>query len=303
MRVRDAFFNEIYNLTKEGKDIVIVSSDLGAPSLDLFRKEFPHRFVNVGIAEQNAVAVAAGLQLAGKQVIYYGLNPFPVTRAFDQVRDIMESLQVPITVTALNAGTCSADAGYTHMAIENMSIMRTLTHVQLVNPSDVTMARKLAWECIAHPYPRYVQFDKFIEDTCYESDEDIDFEKGFISNQKESDVAVITYGIMSRKILDMNLPVKVIDCFALPLDEQAFIQEIQDAKKIVTVEDGVLSGGIGSMVLEILNDNGITIPVIRKGLRFSSGMPKAYVNRDQIFDSENLTDSDLRGIILDLLRG
>ena len=101
----------------------------------------------------------------------------------------------------------------------------------------------------------------------------------------------------------MNLPVKVIDCFALPVDEQVFIQEIQDAKKIVTVEDGVLSGGIGSMVLEILNDNGISIPVIRKGLRFSSGMPKAYVNRDQIFGSENLTDSDLRGIILDLLRG
>ena len=167
MRVRDAFFQEIYDLTKKGRDIVIVSSDLGAPSLDLFRKDFPHRFINVGIAEQNAVAVAAGLQLAGKQVIYYGLNPFPVTRAFDQMRDIMESLQIPITVTALNAGTCSADAGYTHMAIENMSVMRTLSHVRKINPSDEIMARMLARECIAHPCPRYIQFDKFIEDSCY----------------------------------------------------------------------------------------------------------------------------------------
>lgn len=303
MRVRDAFFNEIYDLTKKGKDIVIVSSDLGAPSLDLFRKEFPHRFVNVGIAEQNAVAVAAGLQLAGKQVIYYGLNPFPVTRSFDQVRNIMEALQIPITVTALNAGTCSADAGYTHMAIENMSLMRTLSHVQLVNPSDETVARKLAQECINNPRPRYVQFDKFIQGIYYETKDEIDFSKGFVSNQIESDLIIVAYGIMSRTMLNINLPVKVIDCFSIPIDELAFVQEIQKAKKILTVEDGVLSGGLGSIVLEILNDNCINIPVIRKGLRFLNGMPKEYLNRDKIYDYEQLKETDLRTTIQELLKG
>lgn len=302
MRVRDAFFDEIYDLTKKENDIIIVSSDIGAPSLDLFRQEYPHRFVNVGIAEQNAVAVAAGLQLAGKHVIYYGLNPFPITRAFDQVRNVMEALQIPITVTALNAGTCSADAGYTHMAIENMSIMRTLPHVQLVNPSDITMARRLAHECIEHPCPRYIQFDKFIQDVYYDDADEIDFNRGFMTNQLESNIIIITYGIMSRNILNLDLPVKVIDCFSIPVDECALIQEIKNAKVVLTVEDGILNGGLGSMVLEILNDNGMSIPVLRKGLRFMDGMPNKYLNREKIHDYEQLSIRQLQNTIEELLK-
>lgn len=301
MRVRDAFFDEIYRRTQSGNDIVIVSSDIGAPSLDDFRKEFPHRFINVGIAEQNAVAVASGLQLAGKHVIYYGLNPFPVTRAFDQVRNIMEALQIPITVAALNAGTCSADAGYTHMAIENMSIMRTLPHVQLVNPSDTTIARKIARECIENPCPRYIQFDKFAQDACYLDENQIDLKKGFITNQIESELVVITYGIMSRIILGLNLQIKVIDCFSIPVDESALINDIQNAKRIITVEDGILNGGLGSMLLEILSDNELNIPVIRKGLRLLNGMPKEYLNRDKVFDYEQLSMSELQNTIEELL--
>ena len=98
MIVRDAYFSEIYELTKLGEDIVIVSADLGAPSLDLFRRDFPQRFISVGIAEQNLLSVAAGIALAGKKVIAFGLNPFPVTRAFDQMRNLLNNLQIPITV-------------------------------------------------------------------------------------------------------------------------------------------------------------------------------------------------------------
>lgn len=287
MKVRDAFFNKIFQKTREGEDIVVISSDIGAPSLDDFRRDFPNRFVNVGIAEQNLIAVASGLQLSGKKVITYALNPFPVTRAFDQVRNIMASLQIPLTVTALNAGTCSAEAGYTHMPVENMTIMRSLKNVKVINPSDETIIRKLVDEILNRPCPRYVQFDKYIEGVCYE-EEDIDFETGFVTNKTESEIAVVSYGIMAHQLMKHNLPAKVIDCFCLPVSADRFVDEVRDCTQIITIEDGVLDGGIGSMVLEILNDREISIPVKRRGLRFEEGYPHKFTNRELLFEEEGL---------------
>lgn len=302
MKVRDVFFNAIYQRTKEGEDIVIVSSDIGAPSLDDFRKDFPNRFINVGIAEQNSIAVAAGLQLSGKKVITYGLNPFPVTRAFDQVRNVMASLQIPITVTALNAGTCSADAGYTHMAIENVALMRSLKNIKIVNPSDEAVAQKLTTVILNEPYPRYIQFDKYVEGTLYDQ-KDIDFETGFITNKVDSAVVVISYGIMAQQLMKLNIPVKVIDCFSLPISETKFVEEVKNCTQIMTVEDGVINGGIGSMIVEILSDKGMPIPVKRKGLRFIDGYPHVYTNRELLWDGEQLSFSELECEIRKMYEG
>lgn len=296
MKVRDVFFNEIYERTKSGEDIVVVSSDIGAPSLDDYRRDFPNRFINVGIAEQNLIAVSSGLQLAGKKVVAYALNPFPVTRAFDQVRNIMASLQIPITLTALNAGTCAADAGYTHMAIENISLMRTLLNVQIVNPSDETIVKKLIDVIMDKPYARYVQFDKYIEGILYQ-EKDIDFDIGFVTNKIESKTAIISYGIMAHQLMKLNLPVKVIDCFSLPVSVEQLVEEVKDCVQIITIEDGVLNGGIGSMMLEILNDRGMKIPVQRKGVKFAQGYPHIYTNREMLWKEEQLSIADIENEI------
>ena len=136
LSVRDKFFNTIFELIKSGEDIYVVSADLGAPSLDDLRKYFPERFISVGIAEQSLVSISAGLATAGKKVVAYGLNPFPVTRAFDQVRCLMGELKIPVTLCALNAGVCSAEAGYTHMAIDVFNIMKCVPCVRIFNPAD-----------------------------------------------------------------------------------------------------------------------------------------------------------------------
>lgn len=102
--VRDKFFNTIFEMIKFGEDIYVVSADLGAPSLDDLRKYFPNRFINVGIAEQSLISISAGLAVSSKKVIAYGLNPFPVTRAYDQLRCLMGELKIPVTLCALNSG-------------------------------------------------------------------------------------------------------------------------------------------------------------------------------------------------------
>ncbi len=288
MNVRDSFFNTIYELTRNGEDISLVSSDLGAPSLDNFRRDFPQRFVNVGIAEQNSISVAAGLSLAGKKTLTYGLNPFPVTRAFDQIRNLLGGFQYPVAVTALKAGTSAAEAGLSHMAFENMSLMRTLRNVRLYNPTDEIMSRKIAQNFINNPKPIYVQFDPQLKGIIYDED-DIDIEKGFISNGLSGDIAIISYGIWIPKLIDANLPVRLIDCFALPLDEDELVKEICNCKKIITIEDGVEQGGIGSMMLEIMNKRNVSIPIKRLSLEFNRGYPGKLVSREDVFEMEGLT--------------
>lgn len=285
MKVRDAFFDEVYKNVKQGEDFVIVSSDIGAPSLDSFRKDFPQRFVNVGIAEQNAISVAAGLQLAGKKVITYGLNPFLVTRAFDQIRNVMASQRIPITVTALNAGTCSADAGYSHMAIENLSLVRSLKNIQIINPSDETMARSLVEEILKDKRPRYVQFDKYIDGSYY-AKECLDYSKGFTTTGGKQDTIIVSYGFLSQEMRKKNHNIKIIDCFSLPIDEIAFVQEINEGRRVIVIEDSICSGGIGSMVLEVANKYRITIPIEINALRFEEGYPQKYTNRALIFKDE-----------------
>lgn len=304
MTARDAFFERIVQHTKQGEDIVIVSADLGAPSLDVFRRDFGNRFINVGIAEQNLLSVAGGLALAGKKVIAYGLNPFPVTRAYDQIRNIMSGLRIPITLTALNAGTCSAEAGYTHMPVENLAMLRPLKHIKIINPSDESAARKAADFSVYENTPLYIQFDKFVMGSIYDEDK-IDFTKGFIGTGEGSDFTVITYGIWARKFIDVcgalgknRIGLRVVDCFSLPVAEDDFREELKRAKRIVCIEDNCREGGLGSMVLEMLSDMELPKPVKRISLQANRKKREPILcNRDKLLENEGL---DMDDIILKL---
>lgn len=294
MNVRDVFFSEIYNYTKQGEDICIVSADLGAPSLDLFRRDFGNRFINVGIAEQNLLSVSAGLALSGKKVIAFGLNPFPVTRAYDQLRNLMASLQVPFTLAALNAGTCSAEAGYTHLPIENMAVLRPLKNITIWNPSDETTAKLAAEKVVFAGATNYIQFDKYISGIIY-SDDEIDIPKGFASYGDGKDFTIVTNGFwvsfFRSKLEELQMRginIRIIDCFALPVSKDLLIKELDDAKQIVCVEDNCREGGLGSMVLELLSDYSLMKQVRRIALDLPNGYSLLLGNRDFLFQREGL---------------
>lgn len=295
MNVRDVFFDSLYSYVRAGEDIVIVSADLGAPSLDVFRRDFPHRFISVGIAEQNSIAIAGGLAMTGKISIAYGLNPFPVTRAYDQIRNIMASLRMPVTVAALKAGTCTAEAGFSHIAVENISLLRCLRNITIICPSDETISRLAVELIVSKPYPRYIQFDPFIVGSLY-SDDEIDFKKGYVVSGA-GDIAIVSNGIWAHQIKQDNPGVKLFDCFSLPLDKASFVSEISQCSRVLTVEDGVADGGLGSMILELFNDEGIKIPVKRMALRFEDGYSKLFTDRETIFEHEGLTMDAIKKVI------
>lgn len=298
--VRDAFFFEIYNRVKCGDDIYIITADLGAPSLDDFRRDFPDRYISAGIAEQNMIQIAAGMTWGGYSVVAYGLNPFPITRAFDQIRCLMAELKVPITLCGLNAGLCSAECGYTHMPIEDMALLRTLSNIEVYNPSDDVISRKLAKETMNHPKPRIIRFDKSIKGSLYNSEPD--FSKGFsvLGNQDEAELCVITSGCYTRelsKVCQDNTDIKQIDLYKVPVDEAELVSEIQKCNQVITIEENVKSGGIGSLILEILSDYGISKQVRRYGLNMKNGYYDVFTDRAFIRKAQNIDIEHLLKVI------
>ncbi len=276
MTVRDAFFHYVYEKSNSGMDIKVVTPDLGAPSLDDFRRDYPERYISVGIAEQNLIAVAAGLACSGERVVAYGLNPFPVTRAYDQVRNLLASHQFPVILAGLNAGTCSAQAGYTHMPIEDYTLTRCLEGLVTVDVSCEEMARCCLDYALSVRRPVYVRFDKRISGAVYPA-AGIDFSRGYISTGT-GDTVLASYGFMARKAGEireqlgrMGVDIRVVDIFSTGFDREALMEEMVPAHQIVTLEDNVLPGGFGSMVLELLSDHGMSIPVLRKGIRWYDG--------------------------------
>lgn len=307
--VRDIFFNRIYELIRKGEDLVVVTSDLGAPSLDDLRTFFPERYISVGIAEQSLITVAAGLALAGKKVIAYGLNPFPITRAYDQVRCLMAERNIPVTLCALNAGLCSAESGYTHMPVEDIGMVRMLSNIRVCTPSDETIARKLADATLISDEARYIRFDKTISGTVYK-DEEIDFNTGFTvyGEEKKSGVGIVTNGcfvqplrILAGEYMKKQIPLRIVDLHTLPADRRRLAETLGTFERILTVEEHVLSCGIGSAILEILSDYMLPIPVKRLGLDFSNGYYDVFTDRRYIREDQKLDDQSIRSLIDELV--
>lgn len=302
LSVRDKFFNTIFEMIKSGEDIYVVSADLGAPSLDDLRRYFPDRFINVGIAEQSLISISAGLAVSGKKVVAYGLNPFPVTRAYDQVRCLMGELKIPLTLCALNAGVCSAEAGYTHMAVEVFNMMRCLPCVKTFNPSDETLSEILAKDTVNVASPRYIIFDKASRGTFYDKDK-LNIGRGYTVYQpiqERPHLTIVTCGSFIPMVretaelyADKKISVKVIDMFSCPVNEQSFLEDVRESPQIITWEENILSGGLGSYVLEMLADNQINIPVKRYGLRFNEGVPQIFMSRDYMREQNHLDKTSI----------
>ena len=309
--VRDAFFNRIYQKIHSGEDIYIITPDLGAPSLDNLRKYHPDRFISVGIAEQSLITIAAGLIQSGHKVVAYGLNPFPVTRAFDQVRCVMSELNIPLTLCGLNAGICSADAGYTHMATEVFGMMRMLPNIRINNPSDETMAECLADAAVSDPRSRFIFFDKAISGKRHAPSE-IDFEKGYFAyhplpNAKIALIANGCYSTICSEIVDTyalrGVALTLIEPYSIPVDTERLTKDLSGISHILTVEENMLPGGLGAYVLEILSDHQMNIPVTRMGLRMENGVPRVFMNRTYLRDQQKLNPGDIVASIDRIIEG
>ena len=263
---RDAFFDELYEIAKKDKGVLLVSADMAAPSLDKWREELPDQFVNVGIAEQNMIAVATGLALSGKKPFCYAIMPFATLRCYEAIKVNVCMMNLPITIVGVGSGFSYDDSGPTHHSIEDISIMRALPNMTIYNASDSTMAKvfaTLAYDC---PGPLYVRLDREPLPQIYK--EDVVFGEGKnlpcpLLLRGGYPILIIATGNMVHKALAVD-DVSVWDMWRLKPLGRMYLEGI---KQIITLEEHLLAGGLGSAIAEALVDNELSIPLKRVGVK------------------------------------
>ena len=197
--MRDAFFDRLYELARKNPDIILVDADMGAPSLDKIKKDMPAQFVNVGIAEQNAIVVACGLALSGKIPFTYAIAPFITLRCYEQIKVNMCAMKLPVTCIGVGAGFSYEDSGPTHHTTEDISIIRALPNITILNSTDSIMASKLADIAVKHDGPLYLRLDREPLPDLYDKKET--FKDGVHQFKKGKHVCIISTGNMVHKAI------------------------------------------------------------------------------------------------------
>jgi len=284
---RDAFWNRIYELAKEDKNIIIVSADMGAPALDRIRTDLASQFINVGIAEQNAITIAAGLSMTGKKVFVYAIAPFITLRCLEQIRVEGAMMKMPITVVGVGAGFGYEDSGPTHHLTEDIAVMRSMPDVVIHSTSDNVMASAFADMSCKMKVTNYVRLDRLVFPDIYGKDSD--FSSGLSVLKEGKDAFILSTGSMTHSALEAaerlkkkNIDIGVVDVYTLPINAPLLLKAIKGVKKLVTLEEHFLPGGFGSAVCEVLADNGLLIPVKRLGLPIEKGYCYQYGGREII---------------------
>jgi transketolase len=295
-QVRHVFLDRIFDKVEQGDKYYFVSADFtGYFKFDEFRKT--DLFVSVGIAEQNMVEVAAGLSLAGKKAICWSPAPFPVTRAFDQIRYAICSMNLPVLIT--DSSENMGHNGFSHANTEYFSLMRLLPSLEIINVTDSVVAEKLADYACVCGHPVYAHFDNACVDTLY-TPEQVDFSVGFGVLRKGLDVALVSCGYdsvrcaaVADELAAEGIRVSVIDAFCWPLNERAFISALDGIENVITVEEMVKQGGLGSAVLEVFNDNGIAKKVTRFAVDYKGVYPNVHGDRDYWLREFGISNADI----------
>ena len=284
---RDAFWTRVYEIAKQHRDVVAISADMGAPALDDFRRNLPSQFVNVGIAEQNAILVASGLCMTGKNVFVYAIAPFIVLRCLEQTRVLNAIMDNPITIVGVGAGFGYEDSGPTHHITEDIAIMRAMPRIEVNSITDSVMASAFADISYNMKTTNYVRLDRLLSPDVYHANSD--FSEGLSVLKKSNDVYIVATGNMVHAALEIarhlekrKIHVGVIDVYKIPINTSTFIKLIRKSKKLISLEEHFLPGGLGSAVCEVLNDNNVFVPLKRLGLPIDKNYCYKYGGRETI---------------------
>ncbi len=288
--MRDTVIETITEAARADRDIYFVSADFGAASLDIYREELPEQFINVGIAEQNMVDVASGLALSGKKVFLYAMAPFITARCYEQVKCVLSSMGLPVTLIAVGVGLGYDHAALTHFTPEDIACMRALNGIRVLSPADSEAALGMIQDILRAPAFSYLRLERIPQPEIYGGAFEKVRERGFGHLAKGSDVAIAACGYMTHKALaasrllaDRGISAGVIDLFRLkPLDGKALAQTLGGYKALLTVEEQLLEGGMGSALAEALIDAGAMPPCRRLGLK--DGFDVVNGDRDELHD-------------------
>lgn len=260
---RVAYGKTLLELGKENQDIVVLDADLsGSTQTKFFAKEFPDRFFNMGIAEANMIGTAAGLARAGKIPFASSFAMFAMGRAWEQVRNAVAHNHVNVKVCATHAGLTVGEDGASHQIIEDIAISKVIPGMTVIVPADATEAGKVIRAVAAYDGPVYVRLSRAAVPVLFKDDYKFEIGKANLL-QEGSDLTIIACGVVvsrvveaAEKLAEKGIKAEVINLACIkPIDKDAIIKSASKTKKVITVEEHNIIGGLGDSVAGVISEN------------------------------------------------
>ena len=289
--MRTAFFRTLFELAERDERLNLIVGDLGFGVVEPFAKQFPTRFLNAGVAEQNMTGIAAGMALSGKVVFTYSIANFPTLRCLEQIRNDVCYHRANVKIVAVGGGFAYGSLGMTHHATEDLAIMRALPELVVVAPGDPVEVEYATRAIAAYDGPCYLRLGRAGEPRFHESH--IPFQLGRALTVREgTDVTLISTGGLLGTAMEAaevlakeKIGVRVLSMHTVrPLDLEAILQAARETGAIATLEEHSVVGGLGGAVAEVLAEyDEFRVPFRRLGLpsAFSKWVGRQEYLRDR----------------------
>ena len=259
--MRKTFIDTLTILARKDKNIFLLTGDLGFSVFEDFAKEFPERFINCGVMEQSMISIAAGLALEGKKPYVYSIIPFLTMRPFEQIRNDICYQNANVKIIGIGAGFAYGALGSTHYAIEDIAILKSLPNITILSPADSIETKALTLQLHQKPGPAYMRLLKPEKNLLPPGTTTVLSQPSVI--QEGKDGVIITTGAcletgiaVVKKLKLQKLNLKLISMHTLkPIDEKMLVEQLKNQKKIFTLEEHRVSGGLGSIISQIITKN------------------------------------------------
>ncbi len=308
MATREAYGKALVELGEKNDKVVVLDADLAAATkTGMFKKAFPDRFIDTGIAESNMMGIAAGLSTTGYTVFASTFAMFAAGRAFEQVRNSIGYPHLNVKIGATHAGISVGEDGASHQCCEDIGLMRTIPGMTIINPADAVEARAAVLAAADYNGPVYMRFGRLAVPCVF--DESYKFEWGkAVTLCEGKDVTIFATGLMvneaieARKLLATDgIDAEIVNVHTIkPLDAETVCRSAVKTGCAVTAEEHNIIGGLGSAVCEALCESGAPVPVVRVGVNDTFGKSGPAVELLHLFglDAANIAEKAKKAVSL-----
>ena len=295
--MRPAFVEALCEAAAADERIWLLCGDLGYGALERFRENFPRRYLNVGVAEQNMTGIAAGMARCGKIPFTYSIANFPTLRCIEQIRNDVSYHGCNVKIVAVGAGFSYGAQGYTHHGVEDIAMMRALPEMVVVSPADPVETRLATRAIAAYDGPCYLRIGKAGEPVVHETTPELRLGRA-IQLSEGKDVTLIGTGALMKQVVEAGqrlraggIQARVVSMHTIsPLDVEAVRAAATETRAIVTVEEHSVTGGLGSAVAEVLAEmDGPRVRFRRVGVparRYHEIGAQSYMRKNLLGDVE-----------------
>ena len=299
---RQAYGEALAKLGKEKENVVVLEADLSKSTMTAyFKKEFPERHINVGIAEADLIGTAAGFATTGKIPFASTFAVFAAGRAYDQIRNSVAYPKLNVKICPTHAGVSLGEDGGSHQSVEDLALMRAIPGMVVLSPADAVETEKMIFAAAEYEGPVYVRLGRLNIPVLF--DDNYKFEIGkAVTLTEGNDVAILATGLMvyeateaAKQLAEQGIKARVVNVSTIkPLDEETILKAAKECKFIVTSEEHSVIGGLGSAVSELLSENHPT-KVIKHGIQDVFGQS---ADGDTMLNNYKLRAKDIVEVVL-----